>query len=74
MMDLMELNLDELTPEPEAYLHQHRGSPKPVSQTPTAAAAVLLRGAEPVICATNVRLLMQWYCSAFQCSAWHVQS
>ena len=73
MMALIELNLDELTAELEAYLHQHHGSPKPVSHTTTtAAAAILLRGPEPVICAINVRLLMWWYCFAFQCNAWHI--
>lgn len=58
MMDLIELNLDELTPELEVYLHQHHGPPKPGSHTTTAAAAILLRGPKPVICAINVRLLM----------------
>lgn len=74
MMDLIELNPDELTPELEAYLHQYHGSPKPVSHTTTAAAAILFRGPKPVICAINVRLLMWWCCSAFQCNAWHIQS
>lgn len=41
-MNLIELNLDELTPDLEAYLHQHHDFPKPVLHTTTAAAAILL--------------------------------